>query len=475
MRRNVPIIFFSIFIFGAAAFLYANGASVHAQQTNPTNFIQTYEAAVAKARQACATLWSDHIYDALRTKIPLGEEKPTFPMLTSAERLHPKDKSVADLAIKTVEQCRAAYAPVYAMLPSQVTAMIQGVQRQQDAVIAELYRRKITFGDFNVAMNRLNGALAGALSGIPTSSQSAPVATQPPEKAAVAQLKIPPPRPQPEQHDKSSVALSNEIRLALVIGNSNYVYLPKLSNPANDARAITEILKKLGYKTRLLLDASEQNIRREVRQFASELRQSRRCSCIFAGHGAQVNGNNYLLPTDIDIPRTEVDIQFTGLKVDDLVNSIRSNTKIVFLDACRDNPALFKNIVRGRGSPPVGLAPATASNFEPKPGGGVFIAYATDAGSVADDGKGQHSPFTQALLRNIQKPISIDDMFSLVTREVRLVTKNAQRPYKYASLENIVCVTPACSNSPAPATSDVIQQAKQSEFEELQIALQTKM
>ena len=115
------------------------------------------------------------------------------------------------------------------------------------------------------------------------------------------------------------------------------------------------------------------------------------------------------------------------------------------------------------------------SNFNPaKPGGGIFIAYATDAGAVADDGHGQHSPFTQALLSNMQKPISIDDMFSLVTKEVRLVTKNTQRPFKYASLENIICLTPACSGTPAPAAGDIVQQATQSEDEELQIALQTK-
>ena len=125
--------------------------------------------------------------------------------------------------------------------------------------------------------------------------------------------------------------------------------------------------------------------------------------------------------------------------------------------------------------PAVGLAPAAASNFnQTKPGGGVFVAYATDAGAVADDGHGQHSPFTQALLRYMQKPISIDDMFSFVTREVRLVSKNMQRPYKYASLENIVCLTPTCSDVPTVAPSDVVQEAKQSEDDELQIAVQTK-
>jgi hypothetical protein len=169
------------------------------------------------------------------------------------------------------------------------------------------------------------------------------------------------------------------------------------------------------------------------------------------------------------IPETEADIELTGLKVDDLVNSIRSRTKIVFLDACRDN-----HLVKGRGAYPKGLAPAVGSNFQQtNPGGGVFIAYATGSGSVALDGQGEHSPFTQALLRNLDKPISIDDMFVLVTKEVRLVTKNAQRPYKYASLENIVCLTGSCSTLSAPSDADAIQQAEHSEAEDVQIALQT--
>ena len=231
----------------------------------------------------------------------------------------------------------------------------------------------------------------------------------------------------------------------------------------------------MGYDTQLLLDTSEDGIRKEIRKFASASGKADVAVVFYAGHGAQLNGNNYLLPIDIDVPHTEADIQFAGIKVDDLINSIGSNTKIVFLDACRDNPALFKNLVQGRGSSPVGLAPASASNFNTaKPGGGIFIAYATDAGAVADDGHGEHSPFTQALLSNMQKPVSIDDMFSLVTKEVRLVTKNAQRPFKYASLENIICLTPACSGTPAAVGADIVQQATQSEEEELQIALRTK-
>ena len=187
----------------------------------------------------------------------------------------------------------------------------------------------------------------------------------------------------------------------------------------------------------------------------------------YAGHAAQVNGENYVLPVDMDIPQTNSDIQLTGLNVLDLVNSIRAKTKVVFLDACRDNPALYKDLAKARGAYPTGLAPAVTSNLNPaNPGGGVFIAYATEAGSVAQDGEGGHSPFTQALLKNLTKPISIDDMFSFVTREVRLVTKDKQRPYKYASLENIVCLTGGCSAAPSPADADVIQQAKRSETED---------
>ena len=436
-----------------------------AQQKSEPNFSQVYESKLAEAQKNCSALWADHAFNSLRKKIPLDGESPTIEMLTNTEKLHPKDKPLANLAIKTLGKCRAGFAPVYAMLPPQAAYVIHGNERQQDALIAELYSGKITFGQYNIGANRILGQLSEALYGAKLpGNAAAPAANK------TAELKAQP----PPKLERAPVSSASQIRLALVIGNSKYANLPKLANPANDARAIAEVFRKMGYKTQLLLDAPDQIIRQSVRAFANKSEKADTAVVFYAGHGAQVNGNNYLLPVDIDVPRTEADIQFTGLKVDDLVNSIRSNVKIVFLDACRDNPALFKNIVKGRGASPMGLAPASGSNFDQKPGGGVFIAYATDAGAVADDGQGKHSPFAEALLRNVQKPISIDDMFSLVTREVRLVTKNAQRPYKYASLENIICVTPACSNAPVPATTDVVQEAKQSEAEELRIALATK-
>ena len=462
------------FACGFLAVVSGPRANAQSQNSQPLSFNQSYENAAAQAQQKCNELWSDHAFDSFRNKIEFdGDKKPTFKMLTSTDRFAAKDKPIGDLAIQTLEKCRAAWTPVYSMLPPQASALIHGVEREQDALIAELYNGKITFGAFNVGIDRLAGRLADALSGVQKSSE-ARTASNAEATGNIVQPPLPTSRPNVEQRSPSVPEQFHETRLALVIGNSNYANLPKLSNPTNDARSIADVLQKLGYKTQLLLDASDQKIRSEVRRFASDSSKADVALVYYAGHGAQLSGSNYLLPVDIDIPRTEADIQFGGLKLDDLVNSIGSGTKIVFLDACRNNPALFKNIVSGRGSSPVGLAPATASNFTPtKPGGGVFIAYATDAGSIADDGHGPHSPFTAALLRYIQKPVSIDDMFSLVTRDVRLVTKNAQRPYKYASLENILCLTPACSNTPDPASDDIFQQAKRSESDELKIALQT--
>ena|SRR5271165_89427 len=179
-------------------------------------------------------------------------------------------------------------------------------------------------------------------------------------------------------------------RTALVIGNATYDELGILPNASADARAIAAALQELGYETQLVIDAGDARLRREVRKFAASSDNAEIALVFYAGHGAQVNGENYLLPVDFDIPQHESDIQLTGLKVDDLVNSIRSKTKVVFLDACRDNPALFKNLVKGRGGRSVGLAPTVSSNLSPaKPGGGIFVAYATDSGAVALDGPGR--------------------------------------------------------------------------------------
>jgi hypothetical protein len=133
--------------------VWSPGANAQNENSQPPSFNQSYENAVAQARQKCNELWSDHAFDSLRAKIQFdGEKKPNFKMLTSTERLPAKDKPLGDLAIQTLEKCRAAWLPVYSMLPPQVSALIHGVEREQDALIAELYNGRITFGAFNVGV-----------------------------------------------------------------------------------------------------------------------------------------------------------------------------------------------------------------------------------------------------------------------------------------------------------------------------------
>ena len=203
--------------------------------------------------------------------------------------------------------------------------------------------------------------------------------------------------------------LASSEKVALIIGNSNYQYLSKLDNTINDAKAIQKSLNEIGFKTVISTDISSEETRKQIRKFALESKDSSIALVFYAGHGAQVSGENYLLPTDMEVPKIESEIQLTGVSIDSLINSLGSKTKIVFLDACRDNPALIKSLSKGRGSYQNGLATAKASSDNSH---GVFIAYATDAGNIALDGvSSENSPFTKALLKNIKKPISIDDMF----------------------------------------------------------------
>jgi hypothetical protein len=201
-----------ILILLVAVFICVEAPNVQAQQSNAPTFTNTYESAVAKARETCATLWSDHALDPLRDKIPLGEQKPTFEMLKNNEKLKVKDRQIADLAVKALEKCRSAYADVYSLLPPQVSAMLHGVERQQDAIIAEIYRGKLTFGEFNIAMNRLNGELSSALSGIQTVQPTSAPREAPKDAVAARTAQQ---QPKLEQKDKGSIAPSYETRLAL--------------------------------------------------------------------------------------------------------------------------------------------------------------------------------------------------------------------------------------------------------------------
>src|ERR1700738_2048552 len=109
-----------------------------AQETNAGS-IETFDVLFARGKEQCRALWADHAFDALRKKIPLTEDKPTFAQLTNREKLTAKDRPMADQAVKTVEKCREGYGPAYSKLAQPIQSAIHGVERKQDALIAELY------------------------------------------------------------------------------------------------------------------------------------------------------------------------------------------------------------------------------------------------------------------------------------------------------------------------------------------------
>ena len=111
-------------ILGLSAVAFASAASAEDTTLPGQDFAKSYQAAVTQAQEQCVALFADHVFDSLRTKIPLNGGKPTFAMLTNTEKVRPKDKAIAALAVKTVEKCRVGWEPVLAMLPSQMNSLI---------------------------------------------------------------------------------------------------------------------------------------------------------------------------------------------------------------------------------------------------------------------------------------------------------------------------------------------------------------
>jgi hypothetical protein len=253
-----------------------------AQQNQTPQRPQGFAAAIAKAAAACNALWADHAFDPLRDKFPIGGKKATFAMLSNQTRLLPKDKPLVDLVVKTREKkCKPLYLDAIALLPAQMQTRARGFLLEEDSLNAELYDGKITIGEFNVAMNRFLVEASNFLMG---DVRPAPSEVGPNPPVAAAQTK------KPLQSQTTQPPIFHQTRLALVIGNGKYVDLPKLTNPINDARAVADTLRDLGFDVTLVTDVSEQSIRRAARKFADQSGQADLGLVYYAGHGSQING-----------------------------------------------------------------------------------------------------------------------------------------------------------------------------------------
>lgn len=212
-------------------------------------------------------------------------------------------------------------------------------------------------------------------------------------------------------------------RVALVIGNSNYQSNP-LKNPKNDAIDIGRILIEFNFKVIKLLDASQEEMEASIREFGSYLSPGSIGLFYYAGHGVQINGENYLIPVGSKIIK-EKDVKYKAVnlgRVLDEMGNDRSGLNIVLLDACRNNPLekSFRSDSRG-----------LAIMQGPK---GTIIGFATSPGSVASEGSGRNGIYTKHLLNNLRiKGLSIEQIFKRVMKSVDEETNGQQTPWMYSS------------------------------------------
>src|SRR5712672_3146554 len=222
-----------------------------------------------------------------------------------------------------------------------------------------------------------------------------------------------------------------ESRVALVIGQSNYRAVVPLPNPANDARAVSRLLGDAGFDVTSAADLSQNEMREKVGDFAAKVAAKGPDTValvFYAGHGLQIDGENFLVPVDVD-PKRETDIPLQAIRLNDVLNtltSVPSKTRILLPDACRNNP--FPAINRTAGH---GLAIVDAKTGAP----GTFMSFSTSPGAEAEDGNGADSPYTTALLSAAKEPgLSIEDTFKRVRVSVNKATEGRQTPWDSSSL-----------------------------------------
>jgi hypothetical protein len=211
---------------------------------------------------------------------------------------------------------------------------------------------------------------------------------------------------------------------ALVIGNSAYPGSSRLQNPKNDAEGISEKLRLMGFTVTTVTDANRSRLLQALSQFGRSAATSDVSVLYYSGHGVQIDGTNYMLPTDID-NADALQATLQGVSLNTVVeNFLPGKARLVFLDACRDNPLRLA----GTRSIAKGLAPISVAQ-------GTLIAYSTRDGQVALDGLGgRYSPFTQALIEHLGDPSDIGVVLRKVREKVMQRTNGRQQPWEYGSL-----------------------------------------
>src|ERR1700676_2018008 len=243
-----------------------------------------------------------------------------------------------------------------------------------------------------------------------------------------------------------------EKRVALVMGNSAYQSVSRLTNPVNDSEAMSATFKGAGFDVLdLKRDLTANEMRRALRDFSDTVRDADVAIVYFAGHGIEIDGTNYMIPVDAVLER-DIDAFDEAIPLDRILTVIEpaKQLRLVILDACRDNP-FNKTMKRTIGARAIGRGLAKVEPESPN----TLIAFAAKAGSTASDGDSKNSPFTAALVKYLPRPgLDLRKAFGYTRDDVLKATNNKQEPFIYGSLGGgDVALVPAPDKITADATN----------------------
>lgn len=253
------------------------------------------------------------------------------------------------------------------------------------------------------------------------------------ERLAVLTPPAPPPAPaqRPAQGKGAAPEAASGIRkVALIIGNGAYKNVRQLDNPPRDARLIADTFRGLGFATVTLApDLTRDNFFSALRKFGAEAEKSDWAVVYYAGHGMEIGGVNYLIPTDAKLA-TDHDAESQTVALEQVIAAVAGarKLKLVLLDACRDNP--FEKTMRHTIA--LKLVSKGLSNIEPE--AGFMVVYAAKHGETALDGETANSPFATVLARDIREPkVEVRKLFDIVRDDVWKATNHVQQPFTYGS------------------------------------------
>ena len=243
-------------------------------------------------------------------------------------------------------------------------------------------------------------------------------------------------------------------RVALVIGNASYAHAPALANPLNDAADVGAALGRLGFEVTRLENADRSSLWSGLQEFALAASASEVAVVFYAGHGIEVDQRNFLVPVDARLANDQ-DVEFEAVPLELVSRAVEraSGLRLVILDACRENPFASK-MQRAGATRSIGRGLARA-----EPPGDTLVAYAAKEGTVAADGDGRNSPYSEALLAHLEEPgLEVGLMFRKVRDSVVASTGGRQHPFVYGSLSSrgvYLAAAPALISGPSPASVPV--------------------